>query len=810
MKKLFALIALLFLSTPAYAEYGGCAFGDCPSGGGGSISDAAYSADWNGDTTAGASKNALYDKIETIVAGGLDFALDSSTSGNIVYVGCSDDIQTAITAASAGDTLMLGSCTYTVGTQITVGKALKIVGQGSGNTIITSGATALTSIFTTTADGLQIKGVSFRGTDLQYVIIIDLAGGTSTSGNNNVFDDIDIDTSKATDVNSGIELLDTGAVVKNSVIKTSTGDYVASQSYGIQCDVASTADVAMELIVINTVIEDISTDVGGNTNNIVRGIRFYDVVSGNPNQMDLYLYNVSIKVRDDGGNALEALHVQGDEMTAYVYNSMLDGYGNRTLEVNNKAKDIRCDDGAVCYLSNTVLASTFIQESGGTINRLGTLSGQSIVLDQAPTMRNSGSDGVAANDFIYGIGGQGSQALGTGSRTGGEGADIILTTGMGGKAINATTTGTGGGAGDIVFTGADGQVQDAATAATNVGGTGGQIQLVGGTGGVGDVGVTASTGGGGGWIALAAGDGGAGTNAGTTNTGGAGGDVWISSGNGGAGASAAGADGNVFLGVDQAGNMDGYVVIGSPQVITKLTVSNGFFGGNNDITIHKEGTGINNGNSLGGIDWFAEDTQLTTQNIFGRIRMLASADITSDAATANMVFYTTLDSTGPIERLKISSSGSVIINDASTDGTVPLRVEGNSNANVIYVDGATDSVQIKSSTATAGPFIVAMPASEAIAGGATITANACGTIKRISSTGNQTTSTTDTFTAPAAANTGCCMDVINVDTADTITLDQNTNFLSNGGINVALGPNDTARVCSNGTSWFQVGATGNN
>lgn len=35
-------------------------------GGGGSISDTVYGSGWNGDTTNGASKNALYDKIETL------------------------------------------------------------------------------------------------------------------------------------------------------------------------------------------------------------------------------------------------------------------------------------------------------------------------------------------------------------------------------------------------------------------------------------------------------------------------------------------------------------------------------------------------------------------------------------------------------------------------------------------------------------------------------------------------------------------------------------------------------------------------
>jgi hypothetical protein len=38
-------------------------------GGGASISDDAYSGTWNGDTTIGASKNAIFDKIESVIAG---------------------------------------------------------------------------------------------------------------------------------------------------------------------------------------------------------------------------------------------------------------------------------------------------------------------------------------------------------------------------------------------------------------------------------------------------------------------------------------------------------------------------------------------------------------------------------------------------------------------------------------------------------------------------------------------------------------------------------------------------------------------
>lgn len=48
--------------------------------GGGSVSDAAYGAGWNGDTTTAPSKNAVYDKFESLGGGGFDAtAIDSPT-----------------------------------------------------------------------------------------------------------------------------------------------------------------------------------------------------------------------------------------------------------------------------------------------------------------------------------------------------------------------------------------------------------------------------------------------------------------------------------------------------------------------------------------------------------------------------------------------------------------------------------------------------------------------------------------------------------------------------------------------------------
>lgn len=103
-----------------------------------------------------------------------------------------------------------------------------------------------------------------------------------------------------------------------------------------------------------------------------------------------------------------------------------------------------------------------------------------------------------------------------------------------------------------------------------------------------------------------------------------------------------------------------------------------------------------------------------------------------------------------------------------------------------------------------GAFLVTPPSAETIASGGTITANGCGTIKRITSPSAITTDTTNTFTAPSSANAGCIMFVVNSGTS-TITLDNNSLFFSTGAANVALTGNDGVSVGSDGSAWYQLG-----
>lgn len=97
------------------------------------------------------------------------------------------------------------------------------------------------------------------------------------------------------------------------------------------------------------------------------------------------------------------------------------------------------------------------------------------------------------------------------------------------------------------------------------------------------------------------------------------------------------------------------------------------------------------------------------------------------------------------------------------------------------------------------------PAAQTIAGGDTIAADACGSIKQITAAGGVTTNTTDTFTAPATTNKGCVMAVCNTG-AQNIVLDNNAHFKSAAAGDVTLGADDCVSVASTGTVWYQVSA----
>jgi hypothetical protein len=99
-----------------------------------------------------------------------------------------------------------------------------------------------------------------------------------------------------------------------------------------------------------------------------------------------------------------------------------------------------------------------------------------------------------------------------------------------------------------------------------------------------------------------------------------------------------------------------------------------------------------------------------------------------------------------------------------------------------------------------------VPTEEVIAAAGTITADACGGVKLITTDdgGQIWTNTTNTFTAPSSANAGCVMYVCNSGDDDNINLDDNELFEAGG--NIQLAPEDCVLVASTGTVWARPAA----
>lgn len=155
------------------------------------------------------------------------------------------------------------------------------------------------------------------------------------------------------------------------------------------------------------------------------------------------------------------------------------------------------------------------------------------------------------------------------------------------------------------------------------------------------------------------------------------------------------------------------------------------------------------------------------------------------------------NSFSPTEIMRVNTVGVGI-------GSISPGTKLHLSSGTLTVDGTSALIKIGDAAATpkAGQIIASPPAAQTIAAGNTITADACGGVKIVTAGGAVTTDTTNTITAPAAANAGCCMNIVNTGATNTITLDQNAN--NNLAADTALGPCDTIMACSTGASgrWY--------
>lgn len=79
------------------------------------------------------------------------------------------------------------------------------------------------------------------------------------------------------------------------------------------------------------------------------------------------------------------------------------------------------------------------------------------------------------------------------------------------------------------------------------------------------------------------------------------------------------------------------------------------------LTLSRSDTSATANDTIGAVQFWNNDSQLTTQNIYAKIEVQAAQTVTTDAAAGNMLFYTTSTTAGssPTERMRISNDGNV-------------------------------------------------------------------------------------------------------------------------------------------------------
>lgn len=217
-----------------------------------------------------------------------------------------------------------------------------------------------------------------------------------------------------------------------------------------------------------------------------------------------------------------------------------------------------------------------------------------------------------------------------------------------------------------------------------------------------------------------------------------------------------------------------WAVIGTPNevgVFNKVIAINGVYVGANGSTLAVSSTGTVSGNAA-----------------------TATALAANPADCSANTYATTIAASGALTCASITNASTTATSANTASAIVARGASGEFTAGIITTLGIL------------GP----VPTAQAITAGATVAADACGGVKRISSASALSTGTTNTFTAPGATNTGCVMNVCNANASDAITLDNNALFESSGAADVVLAAKECVAVGSDGSVWRQLAPKASN
>jgi len=249
---------------------------------------------------------------------GSDGAMYSDET-NLIFVPVGANIGTYITNASAGDTLVLGSGTYDLSAGgFTVSKALNIVGQGVGKTILSSTNASMTNI---TASNVRIANLSYTSTGNNLDGI--LFGSGNITGI--VLEDLDITWSNANASNGVVQFTNVSGTVRNVTVNgTSSGSYVAP--FGFVESSASTSAMTWNFYNVKAIASGAAT----------AGYAYSLHTNGGATGMTINLYDCSGFATGASGNEI-GLYVRRTTSGTITVNDYNGTYSGVTSDVKSDA-----------------------------------------------------------------------------------------------------------------------------------------------------------------------------------------------------------------------------------------------------------------------------------------------------------------------------------------------------------------------------------------------------------------------------------------------------------------------------------------
>jgi len=268
------------------------------------------------------------------------------TGSNITYLDITDDIDAAITAATAGDTLVLAAGTYTITDNIDITKSISIVGQGKGITTITC-VTDSKSIFDIIVSHVCIRDLTIDVTAAGcYSIRADGSGGNNLT---DIFiQNVEINMNSHTGIQRGIYFLCASGEIWDTTINITSTD---NSCYGIYYYTTASSEAATTLRCYNV---QTTLSIGGGSG---RGFYCYD--NGSSNDAFLYLYNCSTLVTESAAASSYGSNASGDNAYIYADNCVF----------NATDDDVKSSSSGTVELHDCVLINN---STSGTITYTGT------------------------------------------------------------------------------------------------------------------------------------------------------------------------------------------------------------------------------------------------------------------------------------------------------------------------------------------------------------------------------------------------------------------------------------------------------